>query len=296
MPQRKEVMLHSFTIGTPANRPTSFLDDSALMKVAPSIFAGGKHESRSDRYAYIPTARVVEGLRNQGFAPVKVAASRVRDDSRHGFEKHMIRFRRIQADVVRVGDIFPEVVLVNAHDGTSSYQLSAGLYRLACSNGLVIPSGSAGEVRIKHAGSERKIIDDVIEGSFRVLEQSTQAIDVAGKWQRIDLSKHEQNSLANAAHFIRFADPEGNVETPIKADQLLQARRSVDQRSDLWTTFNRIQENVIRGGLKAITVDPNTGRRRKVSTREVKGIDGNVNLNKALWKLAEALAGIKTAN
>jgi len=78
--------------------------------------------------------------------------------------------------------------------------------------------------------------------------------------------------------------------------QLLAPRRSEDNGNDLWRTFNRIQENALRGGMKARNATDEMGRRgRRVSTREVKGIDQDVKLNRALWQLAERMAELKQA-
>lgn len=266
---------------------TTFLDNDQLRRMAPSVFAEAPHGSRSDRYQYIPTSRVVDALRGEGFQPVKITTARTRDESRHGFEKHMIRFRRHDAVAV-VGQVLPEIVLVNSHDGSTSYNIMAGLFRLVCSNGLVVPQGNlSAECRMRDGGNQ--IVDDVIEGSFEVLKQSAAAIETADRWQQIQLSPPQQTALAIGAHHLRFADAEGNVDTPIRPEQFLAARRWDDNKSDLWTTFNRVQENAIKGGLTAVGRDA-AGRRRRTTTREVKGIDGNVNLNKALWKLAEHLA------
>jgi len=105
-------------------------------------------------------------------------------------------------------------------------------------------------------------------------------------------------AFAEAAHTVRFADSEGKVSTPITAAQLLQPRRTEDTGTDLWKTFNRVQENTIKGGLTARAQDTfdNRGRRqrgRMVSTRQVKGIDQDVKLNRALWQLAERMAELK---
>lgn len=265
------------------------LTNDQLVTRAPSIFAAQAHESRSARYAYIPTARIVDQLRDNGFMPVMAMQSKVRsDNSRKEFAKHMIRFRHVDyANVsLAVGDVFPEVVMVNSHDGSSSYNLMAGLFRLVCGNGMVIASGTMDAVRIHHTGN---VAQNVIDGSYRVLDDSRKALDVAGRWQQKILSEREQTALAIGAHHLRFADAAGNVETPIQPAQLLRVRRVDDRANDLWSTFNRVQENVIKGGLHAVATAAD-GKRRRMSTREVKGIDGNVNLNKALWKLAEHLA------
>jgi hypothetical protein len=100
--------------------------------------------------------------------------------------------------------------------------------------------------------------------------------------------------MADAARVLRFGDSEGNVETPIEARQLLAPRRREDRDETLWTTHNVIQENVIRGGLHAWTRDANN-RPRRVTTREVRNIDGDVKLNRALWMLSERMAELKAA-
>jgi len=98
----------------------------------------------------------------------------------------------------------------------------------------------------------------------------------------------------NPRTVVRFGDAEGKVDTPIAPAQLLQSRRRDDNGADLWRTFNRIQENAARGGLSAWGHDAN-GHRRRTTTREVKAIDQDVKLNRALWHLAERMAELKSA-
>jgi hypothetical protein len=207
----------------------------------------------------------------------------------------MIKFRQVDA-IARASDgIIPEVAMINAHDGTTAYKLVAGLFRMLCCNGLIIPEspGSVSEINIRHMGDN--IVRDVIDGSFRVLGESQRNIETASRWSQLQLSDGEQTALAIGAHYARFADAAGEIDTPIQPAQLLRARRGEDQKNDLWTVFNRVQENAVKGGLTGVASDIQ-GRRRRVSTREVKGIDGNLNLNKAIWKMAEHLAALKSAN
>ena len=91
------------------------LSDEEIVRVAPSIFAEGKHQSRSQRYAYIPTSDVLKGLRNEGFQPFMVCQTRVRDESRHEYTKHMIRLRHATQITGREAN---EIILLNSHDGT----------------------------------------------------------------------------------------------------------------------------------------------------------------------------------
>jgi hypothetical protein len=271
------------------------LDESELFKIAPSIFAQEAHDSRSDRYTYIPTIDVVRAMVREGFQPVDARQSRTRDVSKREFTKHLIRFRQPDSQMFAVGDTSAEIVLLNSHDGSSSYQIMSGLFRLACLNGLVVADSTIDNVRVHHKGD---IVSKVIEGSFTVLGQAQKALAAPADWSAINTSQEERQALADAARVLRFGDSEGNVDTPIEARQLLIPRRVDDKKSDLWTTFNVIQENVIRGGLSARgprTVDNRgrTVRGRMVSTRQVNGIDQDVRLNKALWTLGEAFAKFK---
>ncbi|MGF6438643.1 hypothetical protein ABIC80_004336 [Kosakonia sp. 1610] len=96
------------------NRP---LTNDELMRVVPSAFSVEKHESRSERYTYIPTITLLDKLREEGFEPYYAGQSRVRDPERRDFTKHMIRLRRGNNGS---GSEVPEIVLLNSHDGSSS--------------------------------------------------------------------------------------------------------------------------------------------------------------------------------
>jgi hypothetical protein len=263
-----------------------------IARYAPSPMAIAAHESRSNRYTYIPTVDVVRGMEKAGFLPFAASQSRTRDDSRREFTKHMIRFRRADQSPVSVGDVLPEIVLINSHDGTSAYRLMAGLFRLVCSNGMVIADAMVASLRIKHSGD---IVRQVVDGSHAIAEQSTKTLGTVRDWSQLQLTSGEQSAFAVAAHQLRFADGEGQTHTPITPSQLLTIRRSADSGNDLWRTFNRVQENVIKGGLSAIARNENGRRVRRVSTREVKGIDQDVRLNRSLWTLAEKLAEYKAS-
>jgi hypothetical protein len=114
-------------------------------------------------------------------------------------------------------------------------------------------------------------------------------------WTQLQLTDGEQHAFAESAHTLRFADSDGKVTTPITPTQLLEPRRREDVGSDLWRTFNKIQENVIAGGLHAIQRDADGRRVRRVSTRQIRGIDQDVRLNRALWELGTRMAELKNA-
>ncbi|TXE24117.1 DUF945 domain-containing protein, partial [Serratia marcescens] len=89
-----------------------------------------------------------------------------------------------------------------------------------------------------------------------------------------------QHALANAALTYRF----GEEHQPVTATQILTPRRYEDRKDDLWSVFNRCQENLLKGGLPG-----RTAKGKRSHTRAVNGIDGDVKLNRALWVMAESL-------
>lgn len=263
-----------------------------MREIAPSIFAMGAHPSRSERYTHLPTIDIVKALMAKNFLPFSISQSRSREDTGRDYVKHMIRFRHPEQKAIGVGDTIPEVVMINSHDGSSSYQLSAGLFRLVCSNGMMVADQMFESIRVRHTGD---VLKEVVKASYRVVKESVKALEAPRKWAAINLSPKERLAFAEGAHHYRFADNEGNVNTPITPDQLLHARRSEDASHDLWSTMNVVQENLIRGGLTGSRIDPNTRRgRRRITTRPVTGIDQDVKLNKALWLLAAKMEEAKS--
>lgn len=262
-------------------RSMNAIADDQLRAVAPSIFAPAPHGSRSSRYTYIPTVNVLAALRREGFQPFFVAQSRSRDESRREFTKHMLRLRHADQVARAAGDEIPEIVLVNSHDGSSSYQMFAGIFRLVCTNGLVVAAGNVDEIRVPHSGD---VVGRVIEGAYSVVEEFGRIRESAGEMKAIRLQPAEQQAFGRAAIVAKY----GEETAPVSVEQVLQPRRSADTGADLWRTFNRVQENLVRGGLRTRTA---TGRRMR--TREVQGITENVKLNRALWTLADAMKNLK---
>ncbi len=279
-----------FAHGSTFAQQSRALTDAEIRAVAPSVFADDKHASRSARYAYIATSELLQGLRREGFEVFSARQAVTRDEDRKGHGKHLLRLRHASqlATAAKVGDSVPEILLLNSHDGTSSYQMMGGVFRFVCSNGMVVPDGTCQTVRVPHQG---KILDKVTEGAFEVLDGLTRVVESRDDMRALTLNDGEQRAFAHAAAMLRF-DPEQPEQLPVTPEQINRARRMDDKAGDLWTTFNRVQENVVRGGLRGVTLDAN-GRRQHRATRAVTGIDQDVKLNRALWTLAEEMRKLK---
>lgn len=242
-----------------------------LMQVVPSVFGEDKHASRSERYSYIPTITLLENLQREGFHPFFACQTRVRDQSKRGHTKHMLRLRRAGQIT---GQQVPEIILLNSHDGSSSYQMLPGIFRSVCTNSPVCGQ-SFGEIRVPHKGN---VVEKVIEGAYEVLGVFDRVEEKRDAMQSLLLSPVAQQAMANAALTYRF----GEEHQPVTATQILTPRRYEDRQNDLWTTYQRLQENLLKGGLPG-----RTAKGKRSHTRSVNGIDGDVKLNRALWVMAE---------
>lgn len=266
-----------------ASRP---LTDEDIMRKAPSVFADSAHDSRSARYEYVPTIQLVRGLRREGFEVFAAMQSGTRKEGHEGYTKHLLRLRHADERVNASGDSVNDVLLLNSHNGTSSTQLIAGVFRSVCTNSLVCGS-IVEDIRVHH---KRGAVQDVIEGAFKIFGSFDVIDESKDAFRTLQLSSSEQALFAEAAMVARF-DVMTPDEAPVRVDQVLQARRREDAGDNLWEVFNRVQENLVQGGLRG-----RTKNKHRIETRPVAGIEGNTALNRALWMLAEGMRAAKSAS
>lgn len=245
----------------------------------PSITAQEPSRTVSARYGFISTAEVVQGLQAHGFVPVQAQQAHTRNPDRLGHTKHLIRFRHQSLLEARaVGDYLPEVLLYNSHDGSGAYKVLAGIYRLVCTNGLVVGDELAAR-SIRHSP---RAAGEVLEATLGVIGELDGVYASIQTMRTTILSSLERYLFAKAALALRYGGPGGRrLDYPVTANTALSPRRAEDAGRDVWSTFNVLQENLIRGGQRR---DDQLRRR----TRGVGGISEGLRLNRGLWNLAKA--------
>ena len=262
---------------------TVAISDDEMRRFAPSVFASQPIEGVSERYSFLPTSSILNGMRENGWVPVRAQEQSIRTEARRGFQKHVVRFARAEhLQTWEKNQVRPEVVLVNSHDKSSAYQLHCGLFRLVCTNGMVVSDGTFQRISIKHSGFNP---DSVIEASFKVLNAVPDIMNKVRLFQDRILTNAEQLALATGAATYRWEDL---TKAPVSPSILLNPRRYGDGAKDLWTTLNCVQENIIRGGQRDRSRRRPDGSRMPKS-RAIKGVDEDMKLNKALWEMAEVL-------
>jgi len=245
----------------------------AVRSRAPAVFAASADERLSAKYTFVPSERVLTGLMSAGFLPVEARqASARRGSALHA--RHVVRLRP-QFDTVQLKDSIAEVVFLNSHDGTSAYQLRMGLFRVVCTNGLIVSRGAFPAFCVSHRGN---IVDDVIAGALELAERFESLAAQVERMEQRRLFKDEQLGFAARALALRFPDPAQSGMEPL---QLLACRRTEDVGDDLWRVYNRCQEHLVRGGLSR-----RSACGRLTRTRRISSIRRDVQLNGQLWDLA----------
>src|SRR5579872_1306910 len=252
------------------------LTPEALRARVPAVYAASAHERTSTSYTFIPTARVLEALGSAGFMPVEARQALRAKSPLHA--RHLIRLRR-RCETITLRDSVPEVLLLNSHDGTSAYQLRVGLFRVLCTNGLVVSMGVFPTWRVMHRGD---VVRDVVCAALRMSERFEQLAAAVERMERTLLDESQRLDLAAQALTLRFPN---DMDGAMQPSQLLVPRRAQDVGNDLWRTFNVLQENVMRGGLVRRSVS-----NRLTRTRGIRAIREDVRLNSALWEMAIARA------
>lgn len=266
-------MRHGMRLGVGNGR--SPLSDDAIRKAAPSVFAETPWSQMTDKYLFVPTGEIVAAMRKEGFEVVQALQSSSRIEGKQEFTKHLLRFALPQAQ--QVNGSLPELVLINSHDGTSSYRLMMGMFRMICQNGLLMASNVIEDLRFRHSKS---LSDEIIEGTGTLVREIPRVNDQIEQLSSIQLKPHEMAAFATAAHALRW---DGNA--PVEPAKLLNVRRLEDKAPDLYTTLNVVQENIMKGGLSGYTAT-----KKRTTTRAVQGVTENVRLNQALSVLAAELA------
>ena len=262
-------------------------------RLCPSFYTTQPKHDVSEKYTLLNTAEISRQLWPLGWLPVSARESRTMDVSNVGYAKHIIRFAH--KDFGQNGERV-ELVLIGSHNRSAAFQFMAGIFRKICDNGLICQTSDIGAFKVRHIGDIEEQVNTAVNGIANVASQLSQKVTAL---KEITLVPEEQRLLAKTAHSYVYQDPQS---APIPPSSLLKPRRSNDTfggtfyqkgaarpKEDLWTTFNVIQENVMKGGLRG---QNKSGKRTK--TRQIKSIDKDVRLNTALWAMAEEMAELKS--
>ena len=260
-----------------------FLTKDQIREIAPSVFtAKADKRSTSKHYVHIPTEKVIDDMASLGWGVVD--AKQVKARANAGYQKHMVVFGN---DDLRIdgkdGDtVFPRILMTNSHDGKNSFQFQAGLYRLVCSNGLVIADAEFASMKIRHMGYDLNELSTVIS---EIVEKLPLTVECMNKLKAKQLSEKEQIQFAKEALATRLSEKEISKYTSDDIIELLNPTRKEDNGNDMWSVYNVIQEKIIHGMFDVYGVK---GKTRKA--RKIKNFRQDTKVNQELYQLALSYA------
>ena len=194
------------------NLSTNFLSMDDLRKACPAAFkTTPTNPGVSERYVHANTATVIEDLAKLGWYPVQAKQCRPKKGSKGIRSFHMIALQNpdvkickpvtdITGETTEIVDSYPRIILTNSHDGFNSFKFMVGLFRLVCSNGLILCSDEMVNMSIRHINYSFEALRTVVSSA---IEQIPYIVNTMNTMKNTKLSEAEKKELASAVVKIR---------------------------------------------------------------------------------------------
>ena len=240
----------------------------------------------SKHYSFVPTMNVVNDLRALGYEVVDAKQVSARKKSTKGYQKHMLTLEHPKYKVEGSKE-YPQILLTNSHDGGNAFTLSAGIFRLVCSNGLVIKTEDYGTSRLVHKGYSFEAVQKLVNEFVETIDETLTRITAM---KQVELDKVQQIEFAKQAALLRFTAKsynEDNISDVVDLDDLLNVERKEDAGNGLWEVFNRVQESLVNGKYSyAMNGKVNAADSKTRKARPIKNFKQSIDVNKKLSELA----------
>jgi hypothetical protein len=270
------------------NLATSFLSNDDIRRVCPmALHTMPTNPDVSDKYVHANTMTVVEDLAKLGWFPVQAKQCRNKKNSSGIRSFHMIAFQNPDVKITKtldngekIVDTYPRIILTNSHDGFNSFKFMVGLFRLICSNGLVVCNNQMVDMSIRHINYDFEELRKIVASA---IEQVPDIVNTMNDMRNVMLTDEQKTALATEVVKIRkgIEDDENYVVDAEVVEDILTPVRNEDNGNDLWTIFNICQEKMIKGGFGFRSA---TNKLRK--QRGITSIKKDMDFNQRLWQTA----------
>jgi hypothetical protein len=267
---------------------TNFMTMDELRQACPLAFKESvTNPNVSDRYVHATTATVIEDLGKLGWKPVQAKQCRPKKNSKGIRSFHMIALQNPDVKIVKTNDdgtetvdTYPRIILTNSHDGFNSFKFMVGLFRLVCSNGLVVSDGEMANMSIRHINYSFEELRRVVA---EAIKQVPDIVCKMNTMKNTEVTEEQKREIATEVMKIRkdVAEDEKFDIDEATIMEILNPVREEDKSNDLWTVFNVCQEKLIKGGFSA------EGKNKKVrKQRSITSIKKDIDYNQRLWAVA----------
>ena len=236
---------------------------NSLRERVPAIFTKTPSPKVSNRYSFADSEYYL-----QKFIDADWFIHSARQVSKSEYAPHQVILRN--KDIATVGDLLPQLIFTNSHNGIKKMTMDTGIYRLVCSNGLVVPTSITQSLSIKHIDLGDSTTDTIINSFYEKVPIIMNSID---RMRNKILTNDEIDNFTYNALQIRFINAVG-----ININDVVKPSRIEDYSDDLWTVFNVVQEKLIRGGIQLPS---------KRHSRPINNFVNDNDINTKLWQLAE---------
>lgn len=255
-----------------------YLTMEEIKQQAPSIFTETAIPTASEKYTHIPTSRIISDMEALNWKVVDAKQVKVRAERKMGYQKHLLVFRN--EDVVINGSngdtVYPQILMTNSHDGLSAFHFKAGLFRLVCSNGLVIADKEFEDAKIRHKGYTFEELQQTIRELTLKLPLTVEAMN---KMNETELGMEQALEFAKKALELRHPEKNG-FRIEVDLEELLSAQRQEDEGMSVWKVFNRVQEKIVSGDYKYAT------RKSSRRAKPLKSFIRDTKINEEMFSLA----------
>ena len=270
------------------NLATSFLSNDDIRRVCPmALHTTPTNPEVSDKYVHANTMTVVEDLAKLGWFPVQAKQCRNKKNSSGIRSFHLIAFQNPDVKITKtldngekIVDTYPRIILTNSHDGFNSFKFMVGLFRLVCSNGLVVCNNQMVDMSIRHINYDFEELRKIVASA---IEQVPNIVNTMNDMRNIILTDEQKTAIASEVVKIRkgFEDDDNYIVDAEVVEDILTPVRAEDNGQDLWTIFNICQEKMIKGGFGFRGA---TNKLRK--QRGITSIKKDMDFNQRLWQTA----------
>ena len=267
---------------------TSFLSNDDIRRMCPMAFkTAPTNPGVSGRYTQANTATVIDDLAKLGWYPVQAKQAREKKGSSGIRSFHMVAFQNPDIKIhktlengEKVVDTYPRIILTNSHDGFNSFKFMVGLFRLVCSNGLVVCSDQMVNMSIRHINYDFEELRRVVATA---IEQVPGIVQTMNDMRKITLTDEQKINLATEVVRIRkgIEDDQKFQLDAETVESILEPVREEDKANDLWTVFNICQEKLIKGGFSAVGKNNKSRKQRGITS-----IRKDMDFNQRLWGTA----------
>lgn len=215
------------------------------IEIVPAIASTHAHPSCSNQYTFVSTKDVVTQAINSGWKINNATSC-----GKSQFAQHRVTLIHEDHMNSNTSEGFPRIEIFNSHNRTKRLTFAIGYFRVACSNGLIVASGPTETIKTRHRFGENNK-QNIIDSILAACSKFPTVLNTIEQFKDRQLSEEEQQAFAEYAIKGRFlyrqTTPKRFAEYSTSVPILLNSRRREDNGNQLWETYNRVQENLIRG-------------------------------------------------